>query len=107
MEAWAGNFVDVFFGTLVISQGQPVLVRCDLVKNAYILVDADMQMAPWVREIRQLDASLSSPVSAVVIGAYKNVDGKNHLVVQTIGEIRKGSSCHLLPPKEPLNIEFR
>lgn len=105
--ALAEEYLDIYPGTLVISQGQPVLIRCDLVKNAYILVGPDMQTSSYVEQIRQLGASLESPVSVIVVGAYKNVDGKNHLVVQSLEEIRKGRSCHLVPPREPFNIEFR
>lgn len=106
VAARAEEYVDMYPGTLVISQGQAVLIRCDLVKNAYILVDADMQTAPYIEQVRQLGASLESPVSAIVVGSYKNVEGKNHLVVQSIEEVRKGRSCHLMPPKEPFNITF-
>ncbi|WAW10559.1 hypothetical protein NB640_02555 [Oxalobacter vibrioformis] len=104
--ALAEDMVDMYPGTLVISQGLPVLIRCDLVKNAYILADADMQAAPYIEQIRQLGASLESPVCAIVVGSYKNIEGKNHLVVQSIEEIQKGRSCHLMPPREPLNIRF-
>ncbi len=31
----AEDMVDMYPGTLVISQGQPVLIRCDLVKRLY------------------------------------------------------------------------
>lgn len=105
-NGWAGEGMDIFPGTLVIWHDQPVLIRCDLVKNAYILVDGDMQTSSYVEQIRKLSASLESPVSAVISGSYRNVGGKNYLVVQSIKTIRKGSSCHLIPPEEPLNIEF-
>lgn len=104
--AWAEEYVDMYPGTLALSQGQPVLIRCDLVKNAYILVDADMKTSSYVEQIRQLGASLESPVSVIVLGAYRSIDGRNHIVVKSIEEIRKGRSCHLVPPKEPFNIKF-
>jgi len=65
-----------------------------------------MQAVPYIEQIRQLGASLASPVSAIVVGSYKNIEGKNHLVVRSIEEIRKGRSCHLVPPREPFNLKF-
>ncbi len=100
----AGDFADIFPGTLLVWQDQPVLIRCDLGQSAYILVDANMRTAPWLEQINKLDASLASPVSAVVVGSYRKVDGKNHLVVKSIEKIRKGHSCHLVPPHEPFNF---
>ena len=106
VTAQADDYVDLFPGTLVIWQDQPVLIRCDLLKNAYVLVDHNMQTAPYLEQIRELQASIESPVSARVYGSYRQIDGKNHLVVKSMENIRKGDSCHLVPPRFPLNITF-
>ncbi|MDL2284305.1 hypothetical protein LJC19_04090 [Oxalobacter sp. OttesenSCG-928-P03] len=106
LSAQAGEYVDMFPGTLVIWEDKPVLIRCDLVKNAYVLVDSDLQTAPYLEQVKELQASIESPVSARVYGSYREINGMNHLVVRSMENIRKGDSCHLVPPKLPLNITF-
>ena len=99
------SVVDVFSGTLAVYQGRPVLIRCDLVKNAYVLVDASGSSATYLKQLEALGAGLQKPVEARVFGSYRTVDGFNVLVVDRIENIMPGSSCHFGPPTEPLNIK--
>ncbi len=97
--------VDMFPGTLAVYQGRPVLIRCDLVKNAYVLMDVAGKSDAYLKLIGELGAGLQKPVEARVFASYRSVDGLNVLVVDRIENITPNSSCHLFPPAEPLNIK--
>lgn len=84
---------DLFIGTLEIHDGKPMLVRCDLVKNTYLLVDASGSSEVYLKQLTELGASPEKPFQANVFGDARMDDSTIFLTVDSIEDITAGS-CH-------------
>lgn len=89
--AYAG---DIFPGTLEIRDGKPLLIRCDLVKNTYLLVDKDGNVDVWLKQIEKLGITPENPYQATVLGDARMEGNTVILTVDSIEDIKPGS-CHL------------
>lgn len=85
---------DLFTGTLEIRDGRPILVRCDLVKNAYFLVDKAGSAEVYLKQFRELGITPESPFQAQVFGEAR-MDGE--AVILTVDSIKNivPGSCHM------------
>ena len=84
---------DLFTGTLEVREGKPMLVRCDLVKNTYLLVDAAGNSEVYLKQLTALGVSKETPFQATVIGDARMEGDAVILTVDSIEDI-KGGSCH-------------
>lgn len=85
---------DLFIGTLEIRDDRPILVRCDLVKNTYFLVDKDGNAEVYLKQFRELGITPESPFQAQVFGDV-HMDGE--AVILTVNSIKNivPDSCHM------------
>ncbi len=95
--SWSqAHALDVYIGTIETRNGKAHLIRCDLVKNEYILTDVDKSANGPVKRLMDKFGKQKPPIYAEVIGDYQEKDGKNILVAKAIQNIKQGKSCHLL-----------
>lgn len=85
---------DLFTGTLEIRDAKPILVRCDLVKNTYYLVDKDGNAEVYLKKLNALGVTPESPFQAQVFGEARMNGEAVILAVDSIENIEPGS-CHL------------
>ena len=85
---------DIFMGTLEIHDGKPVLVRCDLVKNTYLLVDDKGSSEVYLKQLTDLGVSEKKPFQASIFGDAAMEGDIVFLKVDSIEDIKAGS-CHL------------
>ena len=93
---WSGSAQagELFTGTLEINGDQPYLVRCDLVKNTYRVVDRNGDSTVWLAELKRLGVGR---VEAMMTGAIGEAEMRGEeviLKVEDLGEVKPGS-CHL------------
>lgn len=93
---WSGSARagDLFSGTLQINDGQPYLVRCDLAKNTYRLVDRNGDSAVWLAKLKRLGVERNGTMMTGVIGEADRRGEEDILKVEDLGEVKPGS-CHL------------
>ena len=89
-QAWGK---DLFIGTLEIHDGKPMLVRCDLAKNTYLLVDAQGNSESYVKQLTELGVSPEAPFQANAFGDA-HMDGSTVLLTVDALEDIKAGSCH-------------
>ena len=90
-SAWA---LDLFSGTFEIRDGKPLLVRCDLVRNTYILVDQNHSSAKYLKMLTKMGVAPGAVFQARVIADVEVKGDVNTLIVDSIDAVKKGS-CHL------------
>jgi len=91
------EYVDVFIGTLEIREGRPYLVRCDLVKNTYLLLNKKGTRDISLKKLAEIGVGERKRMQAHVWGDPEIVGNDLNnvtLKVHAIENIRPGT-CHL------------
>lgn len=91
---------DLFTGTLEIRDGKPLLIRCDAVKNTYVLEDAEGNTTVWLKRLEKLGITRETPYQATAIGDVRDFNAElAFLTTERLENIQPGS-CHLLDALE-------
>ncbi len=91
---------DIFTGTLTIDEGRPTLVRCDLLKASYDLVDETGSHDGIMKILTEQGVGRQRPMYAQVRGAAEFKNGQLRLRVNSIGRPSPGG-CTLDALMEP------
>lgn len=71
-----------------------MLIRCDLVKNTYFLVDKDGNFDIWLKQLKELGITPEKPYQATAFGDARMEGNTVILTVDSLEDIKQGS-CHL------------
>lgn len=85
---------ELFQGTLEIRGELPLMRRCGLTKDEYVLVDQEGSSTEYLAQMRKLGVDSGEKLQARIVGELRRVGARQALAVESIEEVSPGS-CQL------------